>query len=356
MIIILMHLFCFFLSQENDSKAAMLAEPVINAEWVFVSEISWYYPPPELEKSYFEGDGKVVILFPSNEYFLISAGFFKTLNTEQFSACDPCGFAVRHGTWRHAQQQNEIIIESEWAYRNLPPVDPDKFAEREVVTCIIEHRNEEGKIPASLVCGDESFFNDPDLDIESLRPILDFARATIDEEYGAYLDFKSRCKGLVSDLESQKEAVATAAAEALVQIGPPALPFIFDASENEKKYNGKCGSLPASSDYFKSTPFPSEALDSNGVIHPEQLPPGVREAWNIKVEDAALYLVATIAKGENIPYMLHFCKLMAEDDNGIDATLPLADIEALYYSTDPPGKDISWEAVAEILRRYGVNI
>jgi hypothetical protein len=41
---------------------------------------------------------------------------------------------------------------------------------------------------------------------------------------------------------------------------------------------------------------------------------------------------------------------------GIDATLPLADIKELYYSTDPPGKDFSWEAVAEILVKHGANI
>ncbi len=88
---------------------------------MFVNEVEWTSPPPELQKSYLEGDGEIVILFPSGEFAYLSVTLFRDKASGSVAVCGGCGHSLRKGTWRETDA-NTFLEQSHWVYRNVPPV------------------------------------------------------------------------------------------------------------------------------------------------------------------------------------------------------------------------------------------
>lgn len=47
------------------AEQACWSQEPIEAAWIFMNKVEWQTPPPELEKSYSEGDAQLVVLYPS---------------------------------------------------------------------------------------------------------------------------------------------------------------------------------------------------------------------------------------------------------------------------------------------------
>lgn len=80
------------------------------------SPIRWESPPAQLAKSYDEGYGDIVLIFPRGDISVLSVTFFKDKKSGSIAVCSGCGFSHRKGKW--AKSSGSSFLErSQWAYR-----------------------------------------------------------------------------------------------------------------------------------------------------------------------------------------------------------------------------------------------
>ena len=118
------------------SAQVCMSQERVEPEWIFVNEVDWREPPPELAKTYLEGDAQLVILYPSGDFAYVSATVFRDRQTGRITLCSGCGHSIRQGTWER-MTRNTVQVQSEWIYRNLPPANERDFSEPTVATWTI---------------------------------------------------------------------------------------------------------------------------------------------------------------------------------------------------------------------------
>jgi len=124
---------------------------------MFVNDVEWHSPPPELQKTYLEGDGEIVILFPSGEFVYLSVTLFRDKSSGSVAICGGCGHSVRKGTWQ-ATDANTFLEQSRWVYRNVPPAQATgTTADAPIAaTWVINERRADG-MPAAIACQGQRF-------------------------------------------------------------------------------------------------------------------------------------------------------------------------------------------------------
>ncbi|MCP3939670.1 MAG: hypothetical protein GY708_30370 [Actinomycetia bacterium] len=98
---------------------------------IFLGPVDWRHPPPELRKTYMEGDGDVVLLYESGEFARISLTVFRTCGSNTVGICIGCGHSVRLGRWERIDGANTIVVRDRYVYRNIPPIDGEYDEPRE---------------------------------------------------------------------------------------------------------------------------------------------------------------------------------------------------------------------------------
>ena len=129
----------------------------LSGAWIYVNDVEWRSPPPQLQKSYQEGDAEIVLLYKNGEFALISATLFRDNATGKISICEGCGFSVRKGNWK-SPALNSLVETSAWTYRDVPAMVGGKPAPPETTetTWVVEGRRSDGA-PIALVRAKQRF-------------------------------------------------------------------------------------------------------------------------------------------------------------------------------------------------------
>ncbi len=124
---------------------------------IYVSDIKWQSPSPELHKTYEEGDAEIVLLYKNGDFAYVSATLFRDKSTHQMSICEGCGFSVRKGKWRESGP-NGFVETSIWTYQNIPPTVSGKQTSFEAseIKWKIKDRYKDGT-PKIIIKGEKRF-------------------------------------------------------------------------------------------------------------------------------------------------------------------------------------------------------
>lgn len=115
---------------------ACWSQEAIESAWIYMSEMDWQTPPPELQKTYAEADAQIVVLYPYGDFAYVSATVFRDNQTGLIRLCSGCGHSIRRGTWERVTNDT-VRVRSKWVYRNLPPTKHQEFGEPTVVAWTI---------------------------------------------------------------------------------------------------------------------------------------------------------------------------------------------------------------------------
>lgn len=129
----------------------------LSGAWSYVNDVEWRSPPPQLKKSYQEGDAEIVLLYHNGEFALVSVTLFRDKATGDISICEGCGFSVRKGKWK-SPAVSSLVETSAWTYRDIPPIAGGKPAPAETTetTWVVEGRRSDGA-PIALVRARQRF-------------------------------------------------------------------------------------------------------------------------------------------------------------------------------------------------------
>jgi hypothetical protein len=96
---------CRFLAQRSTEAqpSVPIIDPEIKPEWIFITnDIRWQLPPKEIVKEmglFYDGDGSLMILYPSGELAVVNCDFRKDGETGQTSLNGVVSFSVDKGKW-----------------------------------------------------------------------------------------------------------------------------------------------------------------------------------------------------------------------------------------------------------------
>ena len=118
---------------------------------VYVNGVTWEEPPPSLQKSYLQGDGEVMLLFPSGDFAYFSATLFRDKASGSITVCGGCGYSTKSGTWTR-ESSGVLKIRSRRTHRHDRPLPKDEATEEATEVACKSLVAEQETAPAALEC------------------------------------------------------------------------------------------------------------------------------------------------------------------------------------------------------------
>jgi hypothetical protein len=155
----------------------MIGKSKLDPHWIYISkDIRWELPPKEIVKDmglFYDGDGYLMILYPSGELAVVSCDLRKDGKTSQLSLNGVVSFSVATGTWSR-NSDGTLTTVSRFC---VAPMGRDMGNEPPVERRCSVGEQSSNRIGSLLTCNQESMVPLPDnfKDVEGISYMLTFA-------------------------------------------------------------------------------------------------------------------------------------------------------------------------------------
>src|SRR5258707_13949494 len=155
----------------------MIGKSKLDPHWIYISrDIRWELPPQEIVKDmglFYDGDGYLMIFYPSGELAVVRCDLRKHGKTSQLSLNGVVSFSVATGTWSH-NPDGTLTTVSRFC---VAPMGLDKGNEPPIERRCSVGDESPNRIGSLLICNQESMVPLPDnfKDVESISYMLTFA-------------------------------------------------------------------------------------------------------------------------------------------------------------------------------------
>jgi hypothetical protein len=155
----------------------MIGKSKLDPHWIYISkDIHWELPPKELVKDmglFYDGQGYLMIFYPSGELAVVSCDLRKDGQTSQLSLNGVINFSVATGTWsRNSDGTLTTVSHFCTAPMGVDQSDKPSLQRR----CAIGQQSSD-RIGGLLRCNEESVVPLPDnfRDVDGIAYMLTFA-------------------------------------------------------------------------------------------------------------------------------------------------------------------------------------
>jgi hypothetical protein len=155
----------------------MIGKSKLDPHWIYISkDIRWELPPKEIVKDmglFYDGDGYLMILYPSGELAVVGCELRKDGKTGQLSLNGVVNFSVATGTWSR-KSDGTLTMVSRFC---VAPMGLDKSNEPPIERRCSVSEQSSNRIGGLLTCNQESMVPLPDdfKDVDGISYMLTFA-------------------------------------------------------------------------------------------------------------------------------------------------------------------------------------